>query len=52
MARVNSSTSGSEPLSDVGFALRGRKTINGNTANGMCLKQRSRNVVAPVAKGP
>ena len=52
MARVNSSTRGSEPLSDVGFALRGRKTSNGKTANGMRLKQLSRNVVAPRRKRP
>lgn len=41
MPCVNSSTSGAAPLRGPEPALRGRKTSNGNTANGMRLTQRS-----------
>jgi hypothetical protein len=51
MPRVNSSTRGAQPLTELGLALRGRKTTNGNTANGMRMKRLSRGVVGPVATG-
>ena len=52
MSRVSSPARGAEPLTDPELALCGRKTSNGNTANGMRLKQPFSNVRVPRRKSP